>query len=77
VWSAIHQELKHVHQACRVSFQIVKAALEQLRRGFGQCKQAISLVSSSVYQDEHDTKFCQVGPPPHSPNRSLFASAVV
>jgi hypothetical protein len=54
------QELKHVHQACRVSFQIVKAALEQLRRGFVQCKQSMSLVSGSVYQDEHDAKFVQV-----------------
>jgi hypothetical protein len=57
------KELKHVHQACRVSFQIVKAALEQLRRGFNQVRQAIALVSGSSYQDEYDNRFTQVRRP--------------
>lgn len=57
------QELKHINQACRVSFQIVKAAVEQLRRGFNQVRHALTLVSSTMHPDEYDIKFVKVRVP--------------
>jgi len=53
------KELRHVHQACRVSFQTIKVSVDQLRKGFQQVKQAISLLSGPMYNDEHDVKFVQ------------------